>query len=68
MRALLRKPSRRVLQDNLGILRESARRAVVAREDVLSLVEDDKHHLTREVQSAAESLQLTERDMVVLMY
>jgi len=54
--------------ESLKLLREYARRALVEKDDTVILTQDLKEARMQEFMAIGNSFQLTERDMVVLLY
>ncbi|MFQ6026572.1 MAG: hypothetical protein ACE5Q6_03540 [Dehalococcoidia bacterium] len=59
---------REVMRENLEFLREYARRVIVEDDDTLTPIEDFKDALMGEYLAVGQSFQLTERDLVVLIF
>jgi hypothetical protein len=59
---------REVIRENLKFLREYARRLLLEEDDALVAIEDFKDALMQEFLAVGQSLQLTERDMMVLLF
>ncbi len=57
-----------VMGERLKFLRECARRALLVKDDTVILTQDLKESRMREFMAIGNSFQLTERDMVVLLY
>ncbi len=57
-----------IMDESLKFLREYARRALVEKDDTVILTQDLKEARMREFMAIGNSFQLTERDMVVLLY
>ena len=57
-----------VMGESLKFLRECARRALVEKDDTVILTQDLKEARMREFMAIGNSFELTERDMVVLLY
>ena len=57
-----------VMRDNLKFLREYARRLLVEEDDALAPIEDFKDVLLEEFLAVGQSLGLTHRDMMVLVF
>jgi hypothetical protein len=56
------------MRQNLLFLREYAKRAIVEEDSSLTVLEDVKEAVVEEMWKTRQSLQLTERDLVVLMF
>lgn len=56
------------MRQNLMFLREYAKRVILEGDDSLTALEDVKEALIEEVWRAGESFQLTERDVMILLY
>lgn len=59
---------REVIREDLKFLREYARRLLVEEDDSLVPIEDFKDVLMNEFLALGESMKLTERDMMVLLF
>ena len=57
-----------VMRENLEFLREYARRVLVDDDDTLTAIEDFKDALMGEYLSVGRDFQLTDRDLVVLIF
>ncbi len=57
-----------VMGESLKFLREYARRALIEKDDAVILTQDLKEARMQEFMAIGSSFQLTERDMVVLLY
>ncbi len=56
------------MRQNLTFLREYAKRVIVEGDDSLTPLEDVKDALVGEIWKAGKTFQLTERDLVTLLY
>lgn len=56
------------MRQNVSFLREYAKRVIVEGDRSLTALEDVREALVEEVWKTAESFQLTERDLVMLLY
>jgi len=63
-----RSGTREKLEGNRLVLREYARRAIVERDRSLAMLQDLMGGLMRDYLRQGESLRLTQRDLVVLLY
>jgi hypothetical protein len=59
---------REVMRENLEFLKEYARRVLVEDDDTLTPIEDFKDALMGEYLAVGQSFDLTERDLVVLIF
>lgn len=59
---------REVMKENLEFLREYARRVLVEDDDTLTPIEDFKDALMTEYLAVGQSFNLTERDLIVLIF
>ena len=59
---------REVMKENLEFLREYARRVLVEDDDTLTPIEDFKDALMSEYLAVGQSFNLTERDLIVLIF
>lgn len=57
-----------VIRENLKFLREYARRLLAENDDSLVVIEDFKEVLMKEYLAVGESMGLTERDLMVLVF
>ena len=68
MTSLTTTDPRQSLRQNLNFLREFAKRVVVLEDDSLAPLEDVKDALLQEVWKTGKSFNLTDRDVVMLLY
>ena len=59
---------REVMRENLEFLKEYARRVLVEDDDTLTPIEDFKDALMGEYLAVGQSFNLTERDLIVLIF